>query len=270
MKKGTLAVLCALCVVFIWLWVQCQKAPPAEAQEHDALNVTVLDTALRQVHGGDVAFSATVDDLIRSYNELYYQRNGTAFFSALNDWSCASLSRGIHSPYPVRRFYFCQDESIHSLPTVTVYTPLEERCIQELTINFDEHSFTDEGYQQYQELCLCAILAFFPELPADSAQALRDRILQLGNQHLSDVWFDQDALPWGMYCASGIGLYPYEAIGDWRRFCIIPVTPERLEDFREKGVMIYDLDGLAAVPSDDPSRLSGPCSIEGRHPWKAL
>ena len=85
---------------------------------------------------------------------------------------------------------------------------------------------------------------FFSDLTEAQASDLADRIISLGNENVfgSDAWFGSNAVPPGLFYRDGVGIYPYFAIGDWERFCIIPVTAERLQEFKEKGVVLYALE----------------------------
>ena len=138
---------------------------------------------------------------------------------------------------------FLQDENIHSLPTVTIYTPMEQREIQEITVNFDEHSYSEAGYQRYRQLCIHTMKLFFQDLSEDNISQLCDKVIAVGNQNVfdSDAWFGSRAVPIALFCRDGVGIYPYFAIGDWQRFCIIPVTDVIIDEFRENGVEIYEI-----------------------------
>lgn len=263
LKRMVWAALCCLVVFFVAAASSRQPTAQDAAEAGiPAPQLPLLDSSLRQVHGNDPAFCAALDDFIRCFNSVFEQRNGTGYFSDSNQWLVSSLSEGIHSPYPARQFRFSEDGAVLSLPTFTVYTPLEERCIQEITINFDEHSYTQVGYQRYRELCICLLLTFFPELSSANAEKICDSILRIGNEtgYGSDTWFGHDAVPPAIFHENSIGLYPYEAIGDWRRFCVIPVTQECLEAFRQKGSVLYELEEADCnpVPAADPEQLRSP------------
>lgn len=244
-RKVWAGLFCLLCIVlFSWLWLRSQQVTSEQVETICFVEAETLNTGIRQVHGDDPAFSATLEEFIRCFNGVFRRENAADYFPDVSRWSCSTLSRGIHSKYPARQYRFCEDETVYSLPTVTVYTPLEEHCIQEITINFDEHSYTEAGFQRYKVLVLSAILTFFPELSKEAAEAIRDEMLSLGSQHVFDsqTWFGSAAVPATVYYKDGIGLYPYDAIGDWRRFCMIPVTQERLEEFKDKGAVLHEME----------------------------
>ena len=241
---AVLICLLGMLVTCSWLWLRSQQvtSEPVEAVHFEESEP--LDGAVQLVHGDDPAFSASIEDFIRCFNGVFGQGTGDGYFPEVSRWSCHRLTKGIHSPYPARQFQFAEDASVYSLPTVTVYTPIESHCMQEITINFDEHSYTETGFQRFRQLCVCAVRTFIPTMQEDGAQELCDEILNLGSRNVFDssAWFGNGAIPSVIYYRDGIGIYPYDAIGDWRRFCIIPVTQERLEEFEQKGTVLYEME----------------------------
>lgn len=203
-----------------------------------------LQPLVQEYHSRDVVFSVTLEEYIRCFNSLFERQFQLGFFPSSGDWSISHRNKGIHTDYPVMEFRFCEDPQVFSLPTVTVYTPLEERFIQELNVNFDEHSYTEEGYQRYRLLCAHTLKVFFPELGWEAAWDLCDETLSIGNEHIfsSGEWYTSGAMPYALFYKEGVGVYSYDAIGDWRHFCVIPLTEERLREFEEKGVVLYEME----------------------------
>ena len=232
-------------------------------------SLETIQPSVQEYHRDDPVFSVTIDDFIRCFNSLYEQKHRTAFFPQSGQWEISSRNRGIHTDYPVMAFRFSEDPQVFSLPTVTVYTPQEEHFIQEITVNFDEHSYTEVGYQRYRLLCCLTTRVFFPEMSEEEAADFCDRIILLGNQNIfaSDAWFGEEAIPSVLFYQDGVGLYPYDAIGDWRHFCVIPVTEERLREFEEKGAVLYEMDKAdrTAAFASGNDRLSAEPADGGGH-----
>ena len=243
-KRAVLICLMGILGVFSWLWLRSQQVTSEPVEEVLFEELEPLDATAQLIHGDDPAFSASIEDFIRCFNGVFGQATGEAYFPDVSRWNCSSVQKGIHSPYPARQFRFFEDESVYSLPTVTVYTPMEERCIQEITINFDEHSYTEAGFRRFRRLCVCAIRTFIPGMQEKAAEELCDEILGLGSQNIfeSSAWFGNGAVPSAIYYQDGIGIYPYDAIGDWRRFCIIPVTQARLKEFEQEGAVLHEME----------------------------
>lgn len=237
-----------LLVGFLWVWSCCQVDSSEPAADvfftAEKPELVPLEIAVKTVHGNEALFTATAEDFLQSFNSLFERDFGSSYFSPLMEWESRDYSAGIHSRYPTMQFHFSEDENVYSLPTVTVYTPMEERCIQEITINFDEHSYTEAGYERYKQLCFYTLKVFFPTLSEEAVSQLCDQVIALGNQHVfaSDAWYGSGAVPCALFYRDGVGIYPYFAIGDWQRLCVIPVTDEILVEWKQKGVEQYEIE----------------------------
>lgn len=242
-RKSYILLLCLL-GLFGWLWISAQKEESAPVEAVFFQEEEPVDVSVQICHGAEPVFAVSMEEFIRSFNYLFRQENGQDYFPDASRWRSTSLNNGIHSRYPARQFRFSEDETVYSLPTVTVYTPMENHSIQALTLNFDEHSYTESGFQRFRELCADTLRVFFEGLSQQEALNLADRIIRFGNENVfeSDAWFGSDAFPRGLYYRGEVGVYPYFAIGDWQRFCVIPVTEERLTEFEEGGVILYEVE----------------------------
>lgn len=249
MKKIAWGLAAAMVLVgLLWVWIRCQVdggEPVADvffaAEEPET---EPMEIAVKTVHGNEALFTATAEDFLQHFNSVFARDFASSYFPPLMKWKSRDYTAGIHSQYPTMQFYFSEDEKVYSLPTVTLYTPLEERCIQEITINFDEHSYTESGYERYKQLCIYTLKVFFPTLSEEAVSQLCDQVIALGNQHVfsSDAWYGSGDAPWALFYRDGVGIYPYFAIGDWQRFCVIPVTDEILNEWEQKGVILYEIE----------------------------
>ena len=92
-------------------------------------------------------------------------------------------------------------------------------------------------------MCFYTLKVFFPDLSDEKIVDLYKEANRLGNINVfsSENWYDTGAVPYALFYKDGIGVYPYFAIGDWQRLCIIPITQETLNEFEEKGVNIFEI-----------------------------
>ena len=191
----------------------------------------------------ELVFTISTSDYVESYNSYYKIDYYRSLLPPVSQWQCFTYDSAIHSEYETKCYSFTEDEHVYSLPTITVYVPTNDDYIQQITVNFDEHSFTQSGFEQYKEMCYYTMKVFFPDLPDARIMDLCAEIVALGNQNVfsSDEWFSKNAVPFALFYREGIGVYPYFAIGDWEHFCIIPVTEETVTEFGEKGVQIHEI-----------------------------
>ena len=210
----------------------------ASQVENGALDIQVMEN-----RKNELVFTISTSDYVESYNSYYKIDYCRSLLPPVSQWQCFTYDSAIHSEYETKCYSFTEDEHVYSLPTITVYVPTNDDYIQQITVNFDEHSFTQSGFEQYKEMCYYTMKVFFPDLPDARIMDLCAEIVALGNQNVfsSDEWFSKNAVPFALFYREGIGVYPYFAIGDWEHFCIIPVTEETVTEFEEKGVQIHEI-----------------------------
>ena len=210
----------------------------ASQVENGALDIQVMEN-----RKNELVFTISTSDYVESYNSYYKIDYCRSLLPPVSQWQCFTYDSAIHSEYETKCYSFTGDEHVYSLPTITVYVPTNDDYIQQITVNFDEHSFTQSGFEQYKEMCYYTMQVFFPDLPDARIMDLCTEIVALGNQNVfsSDEWFSKNAVPFALFYREGIGVYPYFAIGDWEHFCIIPVTEETVTEFGEKGVQIHEI-----------------------------
>lgn len=210
----------------------------ASQVENGALDIQVMEN-----RKNELVFTISTSDYVESYNSYYKVDYCRSLLPPVSQWQCFTYDSAIHSEYETKCYSFTEDEHVYSLPTITVYVPTNDDYIQQITVNFDEHSFTQSGFEQYKEMCYYTMKVFFPDLSDARIMDLCAEIVALGNQNVfsSDEWFSKNAIPFALFYREGIGVYPYFAIGDWEHFCIIPVTEETVTEFGEKGVQIHEI-----------------------------
>lgn len=192
---------------------------------------------------GELVFSISMEDFIAGFNERYPMDAQRSFLSPPDTWQKSTYDCSVHAPYETVLYSFSEDETVWSLPRITVYVPSNADYIQQITVNYDEHSHTETGYALYRQMCCCALEVFFPELSEDAVQELCAEVLRLGSQNTFDAeaWYGPGAVPCALFYRGGVGVYPYFAVGDWNRLCIIPLTEERIAEFEGKGVEIHEI-----------------------------
>ena len=202
-----------------------------------------LDIQVMENRKNELVFTISTSDYGESSNSYYKVDYCRSLLPPVSQWQCFTYDSAIHSEYETKCYSFTEDEHVYSLPTITVYVPTNDDYIQQITVNFDEHSFTQSGFEQYKEMCYYTMKVFFPDLSDARIMDLCAEIVALGNQNVfsSDEWFGKNAVPFALFYREGIGVYPYFAIGDWEHFCIIPVTEETVTEFGEKGVQIHEI-----------------------------
>ena len=147
-------------------------------------------------------------------------------------------------PMPIASFleeYDFSDKTILPFPTITVYVPSNDDLVQEITVNFDDHSYMDSLYKVYEEMCFYTLKTVFPDLEDEKIINLYTTLNQLAYENVMPVKYASGAVPCALYYRGDIGVYPYFALGDYVRLCVIPVTPQYLDQLRAQGVGVYEI-----------------------------
>ena len=191
----------------------------------------------------ELVFKVSMNDYIKAYNSLYREDNGEDYLTQPEQWTCTVRDEAIHSPHETFYYYFTEDECAFSLPTISVYVPSNGDYIQEITVNFDDHSYSSEMYVLYEEMCFYTLKAIFPQLDDERIIELYKEANALGyaNVFPNEQGYNSSSVPCVLYHKDGIGIYPYFAIGQWQHLCIVPVTEETIADFAAKGTEIREI-----------------------------
>ena len=203
-----------------------------------------LDISVVENRENELVFDISMDDFIESYNSLFLQDKGREYLLPKSEWRKFTYDDAIHSDYETSLFEFTVDERIWSQPTITVYVPTNGDYIQEITVNFDEHGYSESFYAEFEELCFYTLKVLFPDMPDKEIIALYEEANHLGNMNvfLNENGYKKGCVPCVLYHKDGIGIYPYFAIGEWVHLCIIPVTQEIVDDYAQKGVEIREIE----------------------------
>lgn len=208
-------------------------------------SVKELDIEIREHRDNELVFSITMDDFIGSYNSIYAQDKDSSYLTPSPEWRKAVLETGIHSEHETTLYTFSENEKVWSLPTISVYTPSDSNAVQEITVNFDEHSRTEELFDFYEQMCYYAVKVFFPDMEDGKIVELCTTLNELAYDNVfpNEEGYSRESVPCALYYRDGIGLYPYFAIGEWVHLCIIPVNQETIAEFEARGVEIHEIQG---------------------------
>lgn len=217
-----------------------QPQPSAAPQETE---IRRLDAQVLENREKELVFSISMEDFMESYNSLYLRDKGKAYLGSKDQWRRFTYEEAIHSDHETSLYEFSIDEQVWSQPTVTVFVPTNAPRIQEITLNYDAHGHSDAFYEEFEELCFYTLKVFFPDLEDESITALYREANELGDLHIfpKEEGYEKGCTPAVLYHKNGLGVYPYFAIGEWGHLCIIPVSPERIEEFKQQGVDVREI-----------------------------
>lgn len=200
-----------------------------------------LDLQIMQNRDGEMVFQASIDDFIDSYNGYYWKDKETRYLLPSLEWNAYLYDKAVHSDYKTCCYIFSKDEDILPFPTITVYEPSNGNFIQEITVNFDDHSYMDSLYNIYEEMCFYTLKVMFPDLADETLVNLYTTLNKLAYENVTTIKYTSESVPCALYYRGNIGVYPYFALGECVHMCVIPVTSEYLNELRGKGVAIFSI-----------------------------
>ncbi|RKI42566.1 hypothetical protein D7V86_12940 [bacterium D16-51] len=247
MIKKIFIVCLTLCIVSLSACGKTEKAitiertsgMPIKLNLERKYNTIKLSGVIQKDNG--LYFANTLEDFIDCYNNYYYRDEGEIYIKPYSEWYSYVQYFGRYKGD--MHYEFKADKKIWTLPTITVYTPQDETIMKELTVDFDDHSYTEKMYKQYEEMCFYTLKAFFPDM---NEKELTKLYKKLNKKAYANIFrnvqgFHSDNPPSDLYYRDEAGVYPYFAYGESVRICIIPVTNKVIKSYKKRGVKIHKL-----------------------------
>lgn len=248
----TVALYMMLCVAFL---TACENKKVVEEKKDK--NITSEITVLPHKHknddidwnnsitekNGKMYFAVSIENFITAYNGYYNEDFGKDYIKPLLKWYSYRQDFGRWKGDMC--YEYTADKKTLTLPTITVYTLQNTKRIKAITLNFDDHSFSEKMYKQYEELCFYTLKVFFPDMTKKEIINLYEKSNAEAYEHIfqTEKGFHSDNPPSDLYYRNGVGVYPYFAYGESVRMCIIPVNQKLVESYSRKGVKIHRLKG---------------------------
>ena len=259
-KIGVISAVCVIGVIVLWTWVFLRVRSWGDTlveSKDEKIDQTVGEEIVKKKQGtkapdildiscekdidGKPAFSISIDDFIRSYNSYYRLDMQEDYLEPCTEWYCYTQDFGKHKDEV--HYEFTADKKIWTLPTITIFTMENEKQIRELTVNFDDHSYSDEMYEKYEEMCFYTLCVFFPNKEKKELVRLYKELNKLAYKHIfqNEQGFDSGNPPTDLFYNASIGIYPYFAYGESVRLCIVPVTQDTVKQYKKRGTKIHKI-----------------------------
>lgn len=206
--------------------------------EFKKINIEVIEN-----RKDELVFNFSLDDFINNYNKYYFDNKGVKYLKHSSSWQLEVMETAVHSKYKMNNYRFKEDDKNWLMPILSVYVPENSDFVEEIIINFDDHGHTEEMYNIYEEICFYTLKVFFPDLSDDKIIELCRDVNESAYQNVfsKEKDYKEGIVPSVLYLKGNVGVYPYYAVGDYVRFCIIPVDDETVKDFKNKGVIIKEI-----------------------------
>ena len=192
----------------------------------------------------ELVFAVSLEEFIACYNAFYQKEKHSDYLLPASRWSRETYDNAIHSSHPTVYYEFSEDPQKWLLPTMTVYVPTNSDVIQEITLNFDDHGYTSEMMELFQEICFYTFKVMFADLTDESIHELIRTLIEEAYEREINEWYSFGTIPGVLYVKQkdGIGVYPYFGTGQMLRLCVVPVTEKQLDLWRGRGTKIVEIE----------------------------
>lgn len=193
--------------------------------------------------GGELVFEASANDFVASCNSVIDANGcGLSDLAPFARWTRldeqnAPLRGGVVTPY---RFQY--DQTILTEPTITLYTSDGGEHIAGITVDFDDHGFSEHHSAMFRLMCCCAVGALLPELSETAISEICDELINAAYDNAKEAPFDGDAAPDVMYICGEAAVYSYFALGDYLHLGLTPVDTAAIDAFAASGTELRAVD----------------------------
>lgn len=228
--------------VFLLVFSSCADSKSFQKNEQNKDAYLFFDTAL-ETKGDEPVFAGTADDFINLFNMLWRTENKSNYLNPVSEWQSCKFPSSIHYNGECNYYYFTENEKIWSLPSIAIYTPVNSDNILQVTVSFDDHSFSEQTYELYEKLCYYTIKTFISGITDAQAENLCSEINKLAYDNMVSNGRGYDStidIPVA-YSYNTLIVYPYFAAGDMVRFTIIPADDTRMSELENKGTQMIEI-----------------------------
>lgn len=209
----------------------------------DDYKIKELDIDILNDQNNKPVFTFSIDDFIESFNGYYYEKRNNYFLRDSADWDLFNYEETPHFASPSLYYRFQQDVNNFNEPTISVYVPENGEYVQEITLDYPDHNYTEWGYEMFEEYCFYALKTFFPNFDDEQIKKMYNTIFD--KAYDSDCFFSSTERPSPkmLYHKDNIGIYPYFRVGMFF-IAVIPVTQQYINELKLNNVDIYEIDDL--------------------------
>lgn len=200
--------------------------PPVQMEKPAMLTMTVSER-----ENGEAVFTVSVDDFFKSFNYIYEERNGHSFLNPLDTQKRFDGKTPFYE-YPSSYYHFSSDPKQLSIPMISIFVPETGEGIYEFKLTFDDHGYREAMYQEYVEVCFCALSTILPELSENEIITLYYDLYEQTAKNFWGNYYSDSAeerpVIEVMYRSENIGFYGYYGAGT-ANICIVPLNENAIE-----------------------------------------
>lgn len=213
-----------VCIVIIGLLAGCGDADiedKGDITEADPAEVIKLDIESVKNDLGDQVFNISMEEFISSFNSLYAKDNSSGYLGDIDKWQMYTAAPTLGSTKEMMLYIFSQEPEARSVPQIKIYADSPRSSIYQISIAYDDHSYSPETYDMYRELLHYTLKTMMPDKSdkylAGLAEALLIAVDESFTTESSTASHNEAA-----YGNEIMEIYPYYVAGDTMEVRLVP------------------------------------------------
>lgn len=231
-KRNKPVILTFMCMLMLIVFCGCHNntadditdGEKTAGSDIEQSNPVKLDIDIIQTETGENALSISIEDFIKSFNSFYAKDNGTGYLGDVDEWQMFAAGPTFYNPNETTCFIYSEDMSVRSIPQMKVYADSIASGIYQISLSYDDHSYSIETYDMYEEMCFYTIRTIFPNETDKEIKEICELMLNAVDESFTLDKQDAEKMPELIsYQKDGIGMYPYYVVGEMMEICIVAI-----------------------------------------------
>lgn len=217
------------CLMTIFLFAGCsdvQRAEDVEDLKPNNSDVIELNIKIIETDSGIEAFDICTEDFINSFNSYYAKDKGSDYLEEIYKWKMFATAPMLNNTKETMMYVFSQEPEARSMPQIKIYADSPKSSIYQVSMCYDDHSYSPETYAIYEELCYYTLKTVFPDKSKKEINELNKRLLLELDRSYTPDQTAVNKIPDIKYSENGIGVYPYNVAGDTIELRFAPLDQE--------------------------------------------
>lgn len=196
----------------------------SESRSPEAAEPVKLDIQVVKSQTGEDAFSFSLEEFIKSFNSFYAAEKGEEYLPEVDKWNMYATGPTIHNSNETMCFAYSQEPAVRAIPQIIIYADSYATEVYQISISYDDHSYSPETYDLYKELTAYTLKTMFPDKKEKEIKEYTDSILAALDESFTTDKTSKDTMPQLIYNEGGIGIYPYYVVGELMEVRLIPAA----------------------------------------------
>lgn len=221
-NKRTALIASIICLISLLTISGCGTSQ--ESKSPKASDPVALDIQVVKSQTGEDAFNFSLEDFIKSFNSFYAAEKEEEYLPEVDKWNMYATGPTVHNSNETMCFAYSQEPAVRAIPQIIIYADSYATEIYQISISYDDHSYTPETYALYKELTAYTLKTLFPDKKDKEIKKYTDNILTALDESFTVDKASKDTIPQLTYNEDGIGIYPYYVVGELMEVRMVPAA----------------------------------------------